>query len=194
MTVTKFSHLTPAERSEVETCIHEAGHALVAAVYGATIREVIVARSKVTGQLGRTTFDALDDDPATARWRAASCYAGPWAHARFVALTQGRDRPTSHDIGRIMQYSGDGDGLKLQRLGGTDRPAVAEVLIRCWPNVVSLAKVLHRTGHAGHAHVLACLGIEPGGDPAAVDLALMNIRAGAVPGSFTVTTPQTVAV
>lgn len=168
MTLT-LDDLTPRERQHLETCIHEAGHAVAATLLGGRIHAAAVGGGATFGVLGKT----VHDDVPGGSW-ASIVYAGPWAQARWRA----GQRPTQREIYRVLDTTAQHDYRVLLASGG--RQAVDQrltnLLTRCWPGVVRVAQKLHRDGEATHADVLAALGITDGGGPGSVQLA--NLRAG----------------
>ncbi|MCV7223640.1 M50 family metallopeptidase [Mycolicibacterium elephantis] len=165
----RLTDLTPHERQHLETCVHEAGHAVAAALLGGRIHTAAVADSRVWGVTGKTVHDDVPDGS----W-ASTVYAGPWAQARWRA----GKRPTQREIYDVLATAAQHDDRALLASGGTQAvdQRLTGLLTRCWPGVVRVAQKLHRDGEATHADVCAALGITDGGGPGSVQLA--NIRAG----------------
>jgi hypothetical protein len=175
-----LADLTKAERERVDLAFHEAGHAIAGVLLGGQLRCAVVGDGRVFGPTGLTRFDHL---PAS--HDATVAYAGPWAQARW---TTGR-RPTMRDLYAHMACTRhDSDAAVLRRSGGTSAAAeVVPLLERCWPSVVKLAVQVFRGGEVSHPDVVAALRLSR--DPATRAFELANIRAGAAPGTFTVTAP-----
>lgn len=168
MTLT-LADLTARERQHLETCIHEAGHAVAATLLGGRIHTAAVADSRVWGVSGQTVHDDVPDGS----W-ASVVYAGPWAQARWRA----GKRPTQREVYDVLARAAQRDDRALLASGGL--PAVDQrltgLLSRCWPGVVRVAQKLHRDGEATHTDVCAALGLTDGGGPGSLQLA--NLRAG----------------
>ncbi|OBK97748.1 hypothetical protein A5645_05600 [Mycobacterium asiaticum] len=163
-----LADITAGEREHLEMCIHEAAHCVVGVALGAELRSAVVARSRVTGLEGLTTFADRPHgtDPLVA-------YAGPWAQARWRA---GR-RPTQREFYAVLDTTGHKDSRVLTAAGGTYAGAdVVPLVERCWPALARTATRLHRAGEVHQADVLAALGITDGGGPGSTQLA--NLRAG----------------
>jgi hypothetical protein len=173
--------LTDAERDRVAVAFHESGHSVAGVALGGTLHTAVVSAGARSRARGHTAFRELPD-----AHNAAMTFAGPWAHARWIA----GQRPTSAHLWRVMEGCDRSDGrgdyqLLCASVGGiAGAPAVVEPLLeRCWPAVVKVAQQLFRTGEIFHEDVCAALEIPP--DDNGHHLAL--IRSGSVPGSFTVT-------
>ncbi|MCP9271148.1 hypothetical protein [Mycolicibacterium arenosum] len=164
--------ITPRERHHLETCVHEAAHAVLGVTFGGQLRSAAVSNSRVWGVEGLASFADTPHgrDPEIA-------YAGPWAQAKFRA--GGRDnRPTQRQVLAILNRGG---GYKDDRMliasGGTHLGHFVTPLIeRTWPAVMRVARRLYDTGEATHADVCAALGITDGGGPTSAQLA--GLRSG----------------
>ncbi|MDP7720766.1 M50 family metallopeptidase [Mycobacterium sp. TY814] len=169
-----LADITAGEREHLETCIHEAGHAVAGVVLGAELRNAVVVSSKVTGTTeGLTTFADRPHgtDPLVA-------YAGPWAQARWRA---GR-RPTQREFYAVLDTTGHKDSRVLTASGGIYTGAdVVPLLTWCWPAVARTATHLHRTGEVDQRAVLAALGVTDGGGMTSVQLAGIRSRCRTVP-------------
>jgi hypothetical protein len=167
-----LADITTRERSHLEVCIHEAGHAVAGVVFGAQLRNAVVTNSRVWGTDGLTTFS---DRPHGRDEEIA--YAGPWAQAKFRA--NGR-RPSQREVYAILDAGGYKDERVLIAAGGTHLGhAVQPVIERTWPGVIRVAKQLHRAGEVTQDEVCAALGITDGGGPTSSQLA--GLRAGMRP-------------
>lgn len=169
-----LADLSEGQRSHVETCVHEAGHAVAGVVLGARLRSAAVSLSRVDGLAGLTSFDHRDHpqwhDPAIA-------YAGGYAQARFRA--GGHRQPTARALSAVFSTSGCHDAAMMSLAGGTHLGHGARNLVdRCWPAVIRVAQHLHREREARHADILAALNVTDGGGRTSVELAA--IRSGAV--------------
>ncbi|BDB41984.1 hypothetical protein Mkiyose1088_13920 [Mycobacterium kiyosense] len=168
-----LADITAGQRAHLETCIHEAGHAVAGVVLGAELRNAVVVSSKVTGTEGLTTFS---DRPHGTD--ALIAHAGPWAQARWLA---GR-RPTQREFYAVLDTTGHKDSRVLTASGGMHTGAdVVPLLTWCWPAVARTATQLHRTGEVYQADVLAALGITDGGGMTSVQLAAIRSRCREVP-------------
>ncbi|EFG74823.1 hypothetical protein HMPREF0591_5263 [Mycobacterium parascrofulaceum ATCC BAA-614] len=166
--------ITPRERHHLETCVHEAAHAVAGVALGGQLRSAVVSNSRVWGVEGLASFADTPHgrDPEIA-------YAGPWAQAKFRA--GGRDnRPTQRQVLAILNAGGYRDDRMLIASGGTHLGHFVTPLIeRTWPAVMRVARRLYDTGEATHADVCAALGLTDDGGPGSVQLA--NLRAGMRP-------------
>lgn len=146
----KLSELPPKEqaRAWAATCVHEAGHAVVAALHGVRITAVEVTPDN-HDHAGLTTYTGT----LTASADAAVTYAGPYAEARHLY----GEHPSLREIRSVLDGSCDHDGLVAS---GAPLPRDAERLLStAWPAVVTVARHLNDHRTADHAVVCAALGI-----------------------------------
>ncbi|MGV7277008.1 hypothetical protein PJJ83_07880 [Mycobacterium kansasii] len=168
-----LADLTDEQRRHLETCIHEAGHAVAAVTLGGVIRSAVVASGRVLGVQGLTTVDEMPEgrSPEVA-------YSGPWAQARWLA---GR-RPTMREVLAVLASTGHRDDRMLCAAGGTHTGHdVVPLLTHCWPAVVRVAQQLYKTGEATHGDVLGALSVDDGGGAGSVQLANIRARLRSVP-------------
>lgn len=178
----------PADkRQRLMTSIHEAGHAVAAVALGGRVSSAVVfdAVTNVeyqgeqtplwgkTGHLGVRTGDL-----------GMVAYAGPWAHAKFVAKCRGEARPTLRDIEEAICFRGCCDDTLVASAGGyREVAAITPVLQTCWDAVSRLSAKLYEDGMVNHADVCRALKLSDDGGPNSLELAM--IRSGSAPGSFT---------
>lgn len=180
----RLAALAAHERARIELCWHEAGHAVAGILYGgrltrSTLTDGTVRRGFAGRPSGATTFGTLPSGR-----HAEVAYAGVWGQARG---RMGR-RPGPRDLHRVMDSTGCRDRQVLVAAGGLDAgDAVVPLLERCWPSIAELAELLHRTGSVSHTDVLRSLRLSA--DPVVRSLEVSMIRAGAAPGSFSVSRP-----
>lgn len=176
-------NLTDRERQLAELCVHEAGHAVVGVVLGGRLRLASVTGGLAPGSAGFRGRTAFADLPSG--HDAAVAYAGPWAAARWRADR----RPTQRDVFAVLRGSGCADDAVLLASGAAAVTAarVVPLVERCWPQVCTLAAKIAADTTVRHADVCEVLALSA--DPPTAALQLAHIRAGAAPGSFTVTRP-----
>jgi hypothetical protein len=168
-----LADVTARELDHLQTCVHEAGHAVAGVVLGARLRSAVVTSGRVWRTEGLTTFA---DRPYGRD--AEIAYAGPWSQARWRA---GR-RPTQRELYAVLDGTGYRDERALIASGGTHLGhSVTPLIERCWPAVIRTAQVLHRGGEASEADVLAALGVTDGGGATSVQLASIRSGCRAVP-------------
>ena len=165
---------TDRQMEELRRCFHEAGHAIAATIYGGEIRTAVVLRPGTLVAAGAkhggfTAYTA----PAEGR-EAEVTFAGPYTESRWLT----GPHPTATAL-RASMCTNHQDDAALRRLFASNAEtgnAVAPLIERAWPAVVTLARKLLRDGQARHPDVLAALGITDGGGPGSFQLA--NIRSG----------------
>lgn len=176
---TKFSDLTPEEFAHAALCFHEAAHAVAGVLFGGELSTAYVAKGRVIGTQGNTSFTEL----STAR-NPAVALAGPWGEARWNAGCA--RKPTLRETERVLSGRGRKDHEAIVASGqrvGEVFSEVSDLLDRCWGSIVTVAQQLFRDGEADHRDVCAALSI-PAKDNG---FHLAHIRGGKAPGSFTVT-------
>jgi hypothetical protein len=186
--------LTDLDRERIAVAVHESGHACAAVLMGASVHTSVVTRhSRSLGQAqGFTSYASNISQPAL----LAATFGGPWAEARFAA----RRHPTIYEIDAV--FAGNGHSVKAalraaamaegRDIEAAAARAVVPLLDRCWPAVTALARQLFFDGEVCNSDVAAALGLSP--DPATRAVELAMLRAGAAPGSFTVSIPAASAV
>jgi hypothetical protein len=180
--MTRRDQLTDNDRRRIALAVHEAGHAVVGALYGATIERA-----------------ALDDDGADGECEFAADTFGSTARAHrpliaaagavAAAVFDHGPRPTLRQIEAHLEGS-DREELRLASLSSVESPTapltdVLPVVLRCWPAIGEVATALALGEEITHADVSAALGLTDCGGPGSFELAL--IRSGSAPGAFTVT-------
>lgn len=176
--------LTEIEHVRLALSVHESGHAVAAALFGAHVGEVMVAhggpRIAPDGMAG---FCRFHDGTATQIHRPEIFAAGVAAQA----LWQHGPRPTAPQFAALLRHNHQ-DDRQLRRLAAVagDVPispsAVVPLVSRCWPAITELAVKLFQDKPVGHREVCAALRM-PIKDNAEHRGAIL---AGAVPGSFTI--------
>jgi hypothetical protein len=177
--------LTTTQRERLAVAVHEAGHAVIGALHGATVSGLRVL--SVVDSEGRNGFCSYKpfSGPVGAYWGRILA-AGPMAEAVFRYGPQFN----SGQLAALLDARHT-DRDELARLafshGGMTVPSteVLPLLTRCWSSVAELATRLYTHGSATHRDVLDALGV-PGTSVQQHHAAA--IRSGAVPGSFTVRT------
>lgn len=177
--------LTDIEHVRLALSVHEAGHAVTAALFGAHVGEVMVAhggpRIAPDGMAGFCRFH--DGDFVTRMHRPEIFAAGVAAQA----LWQYGPRPTAPQFAALLRHNHQ-DDRQLRRLAAVagDVPispsAVLPLVSRCWPAITELAVKLFQDKPVGHREVCAALKM-PIKDNAHHRAAVLS---GAVPGSFTI--------
>ncbi|PBD11483.1 M50 family metallopeptidase [Mycobacterium avium subsp. hominissuis] len=168
-----LADLTDKQRRHLETCIHEAGHAVAAVTLGGVIRSAVVASGRVLGVSGLTTVAEMPEGRSP-----EIAYSGPWAQACWLA---GR-RPTQREVFAVLATTGHRDDRVLLASGGTHTGHDAvPLLTHCWPAVVRVAQQLYKTGEATQADVLAALSVDDGGGLSSFQLANIRARLRSVP-------------
>lgn len=165
------TELTAADRELLERAVHEAGHAVAGALVGGRISRGYIlpagrTQDGVTGEVVMAEMPVGD-------LRGQIAYAGPWAQARFRA---GGRWPTPDQLHEVMSTSGRLDRRHLCASVAGDGREVAELMDRCWPAVITVAKTLVRDGEIRHNHVVAALGLSE--DESRHGFELASLRAG----------------
>ncbi len=181
--------LSKRDRDRIlSTASHEAAHAVIAAVHGATVDRAEVVRSggkntTGTAHLGYTRylpFDAMTrlDVPLIAA-------AGAAGEAIFR-----HGKPTLTEVWHLLNSGHKHDAAQVEQLSlakgiNPIEPVglVMPITNRCWPSIARLANGLFRGGEIRHNDVLQALNIPSAED---ADKYLRAIRAGAVPGELRV--------
>lgn len=157
--------LTDAERdavrTHVETCVHEAGHAIWAVLSGAQVHEITASADD-----GRVMFSGHGEHGAEI------AYAGMYAEALFA---YGGIPPVAH-MRDAWRYASPED---REHFGETIAPPrhIESSIEYVMPRVKALARRLAKHGSATHADVEAVLGITRD-VPAAVVASAVRSRAG----------------
>jgi hypothetical protein len=176
-------NLSPAQARRIGLAAHEAGHAVVGVLYGATIDQ---ASLTADGDDGLCSFDA-DSFGAEARvYRSHIAAAGAVAAAMFhygprLGWQQIDDQlhGTDRDELRAAAFSGYGQPMSAPLM------AVRPLVQRCWTPIVKLATEMYFGRNIGHDDVCTALGLTDEGGSYSAELAM--IRSGRVPGTFTMT-------
>ncbi len=169
------------EHARIDLALHEAGHAVAGVLHGGVVSSCTVTSGRVksgviTQPNGSTSFSTLPSGR-----HAEVALAGPWGQVRGRT---GR-RPGPREIHAVLSTTGCRDREVLTAAGGSDSgDAVVPLLERCWPSVAELAALLFRTGKVSHTDVLAALKLSS--DPQVRSIELAQIKAGAAPGTFTI--------
>lgn len=179
-----------AERRHAAAAHHEAGHAVVGVLSGATIdlAEVVRGGSRTNpGGIGGFCRYDLFDFAAETRRREITA-AGSIAEAVFLHGPS----PTARQIDQVLMTNGRDRSELRQMCLAVGEPLIvptAEVLplvVRCWPSIEELAARLSREGQIRHTDVLAALSIP---SPELTAQHVAAIRSGSDPGTFTITPP-----
>lgn len=182
--------LTAEQCERFAPAIHEAGHAVVGVLFGATIHRAKVVRGGPrTNPRGHGGFCIYDEfDFATEIHSREITAAGTIAEA---VLWHGPS-PTARQIDALLAKNGS-DRADLRRMyfasGGrelmTPTAEVLPLVLRCWEPIAKLAVRLDREGDIRHTDVLAALSIPPGSSPDVVALRAASIRSGSRPPKTT---------
>ncbi len=168
--------LSPAQIERITVSVHEAGHAVVGAVYGATVERAALTAD---GSDGQCAFPADSFGVSAHAYRSHIAAAGAVAAAMFH---HGR-RPTARQMDNHL-YGSDRDELRAAAFTAVapmhaPLQAVQPVVLQHWAAIVDLATGMYFGNEIGHAHVCAALGLSDEGGPYSAELA--RIRSGGVP-------------
>lgn len=187
MTVT----LTDEQRNRLAPAFHEAGHAVVGVLHGATVGRAELVRggprTNPDGTFGVCRYESFDFIAEARRRDIAAAGTIAEAVVRFGP------EPTPRQIDQVLARNSN-DRAELRRLcfaaGEPVSVPTAEVLplvTRCWPSLAELAHRLVKDGEFGHSDVLAALSIPAGASADVVARYASAIRNGSIPGTFTIT-------
>lgn len=171
--------------------VHEAGHAIVAALHGGTVRRAEVLRSGRTitasgvtaAVAGYTRYQSEVPDSSASALAAA---AGTAAEAMFWHGT----RPTATQLDALLRKNTHDLAVMRRHAYRANRPLLDSVfdvlplVRRCWGPIVNLALELEQGNAIGHGDVLRAIGIPAADETEAYAAA---IRSGRTPGTFTLT-------
>lgn len=164
-----------------ELAHHEAGHAVAGVLLGGRLHCAVVTQRGDVDSYTRFAALPIGLEPSAA-------YGGCWAQAHWRA----GGTPTMADLHGVLNSTGVKDREVLTAAGGVHVAAgVVPLLTTCWGAVRAVARKLATAGEVRHEDVHAALGLSADPQTAAIELA--HIRAGRVPGSFTVTRPAVTA-
>lgn len=169
-------------RWRLSLAAHEAGHAVVAAVFGTQIASVRVWQGgpPIVSEHGREALGVCEyasADPVAEAHRPLIAAAGAVAEA--VALYG--PQPSPVQIGALLDGTEDGDELRqaaMTAAAGAPSPTVEVLPLvrRCWPAIAALAAQMDSGKVVSHRHVVAALGLSNNYQLHPFELA--NIRAG----------------
>lgn len=173
--------LSPDQRTLVGLAVHEAAHAVVGAIYGATIDAVTLTADTSTGSCD---FTAESFGASAAAFRPRIAAAGAVAAAMF----HHGPRPTPHQMDAHL-HGPDREELRAAAFASMQPmsaplTAVRPIVRQCWSAIVELATGLCFGDQIGHTEVCSALGLRDRGRSGSAELAM--IRDGRLPGSFTV--------
>lgn len=178
--------MTLTAEQRLAFAVHEAAHAVVGTLFGATIRRAEIVRggprTDPDGHAGFCLYDPFDLD-AEVHDREITA-AGTIAEAVF----HHGPKPTERQIDALLtKNSSDRDVLRRAYFasGGmepmTPTAEVLPLVLRCWEPIAKLAVRLDREGDIRHTDVLAALSIPAGSSPDVVAHRAMLIRSGSRP-------------
>lgn len=177
-------NLSPAQAERIGLAAHEAGHAVVGVVYGATIDQAsLTASLTADGSRGVCSFEADSFEASARAYRSHIAAAGAVAAAMF----HHGPRATWHQIDDHL-HGPDRDELRAAAFGGYGQPmsapltAVRPLVQRCWTPIVKLATEMYFGRSIGHDDVCTALGLTDDGGPYSREL--HRIRHGGAPGTF----------
>ncbi len=163
--------LTPADRERLGLAVHEADHAVVGVLHGATVERATLTDD---GQDGTCDFtaDSFTGDASRYR-RALVAAAGPAAAAIFAH----HDAPTARQLDAQLG-AGDREELRLAALHSYTSAdeqlwEALPVVRRHWRTIGTLAAKIFAGHEIGHDDVLAALGLGATCTPASTQLALI---------------------
>lgn len=161
-----FEDIATAEREHLAKCVHEASHAVVAALYGGQVVAAEVyrggPRTDPQGRIIGGLCDFTNDDTGrTAAHRAEIVAAG----VAGESIWRFGPRPSIGEVNSVMAMNGL-DARELRRLAGAfsvPLPAhtMLPLVLRCWPAVARLAHQLYLGTAVAHAEVCCALNMPP---------------------------------
>ena len=182
--------LTDEQRNRLAPAFHEAGHAVVGVLHGATVGRAELVRggprTNPDGTFGSCRYQVFDfiaeahrrDIVAAGTVAEAVIRLGPDPTPRQMDSVLTRNRSDRDEIQRLCFAAGEPVAVPTE---------VLPLVTRCWESIADLALRLTQHGEADHTDVLAALKI-PGGASADVTAHYAAaIRSGRAPGSFTIT-------
>ncbi|MFG3617479.1 M50 family metallopeptidase [Nocardia sp. NPDC047654] len=161
-----LSDLTDSERNHVATCVHEAGHAVLAVLAGATVTQCY---ARPDGD-GRAEY--FGHDPQR---EAGIAWAGPYAEALFIY-----DGQPSADV--LNDYLTNASLEDAEALRGRRGWTVESDVRSAMPAIRRLAARLYAQGFVTNTEVRAALGVRPGMD---IDMVRWAYRNRIAPESIT---------
>ena len=164
--------LNPTERKRLGLAVHEAAHAVVGVLRGATVERATLTDD---GQDGTCDFTADSFTSDVSRYRRALvAAAGPAAAAIFAH----NDAPTARQLDAQLGAA-DREELRLAALhsySSADEQLceALPVVRRHWRSIGTLAAQIFAGHEIGNDDVLAALGVTDGGGPGSVELATLR--------------------
>ena len=173
--------LSDTDRQRLGLAVHEAAHAVVGVLHGATVESATLTAD---GSDGDCTFTSEVFATSTRGHRSLIAAAGAAAAAVFHHGPQPSLRQVEAQLG-----DSDREDLRLTSLSSRQSlpeqlTEVLPVVLRCWSAIGTLAAGLYLGNELSHADVCTALGLADGGGPGSLELAI--IRSGGAPGTFTV--------
>jgi hypothetical protein len=180
--MSRRDQLTDDDWQRIALAVHEAGHAVVGVLYGATIERAALADDGTDGQC---EFTAASFGPTPRAYRSHIAAAGAVAAAVF----HHGPRPALRQIEAQLEGS-DREELRLASLSSLQSCPAAltealPVVLRCWGAIGEVAATLALGDEIGHADVCVALGLTDCGGPGSFELAI--IRSGSAPATFAMT-------
>ncbi|MCA4726887.1 hypothetical protein [Mycolicibacterium fortuitum] len=171
--------------------VHEAGHAIAAALHGGIVRRAEVLRSGRTITASGVTaavagYTRYKSEVPNSSASALVAAAGTAAEAMFWHGT----RPTAAQLDVLLRKNTHDLAVLRPHAYRADRPLLDAVfdamplVRRCWGPIVNLALELEQGNAIQHRDVLAALGIPAADETEAYAAA---IRGGQTPGTFALT-------